>query len=108
MTDERWQETLDQLSERFSVLSRATEPAEDGHGTTERVVFSGPLGKLRLSRTVHDRVVGERATGSHRIGSDVAIEKVYDSGDHVSFLTLEREGASGEWEELDPAKLGVS
>jgi hypothetical protein len=108
MTDERWQETIEKLSEQFSIVEQKTEATNDGHGSVERIVFTSPLGKLRLSRTIHDRVVGERAVGSNRIGGDVSISKVYSSEDQVDFLTVERENEAGDWTELDPSQLGIS
>lgn len=108
MTDERWQEIVDKLTEQFSVIEHIGEPGSDGHSTIDRIVFRGPAGTLRLERTVHDRVVGEKAVGSKRIGGDVAIEKIYADGEQVDYLKLARlNESSGEWEELDPDKLAL-
>jgi len=108
MTDERWQEILDKLTENFTVIEHNEEASPEGHGSVYRVVFRGPAGTLRLERTVHDRVIGEKAVGSNRIGGDVMIEKQYAEGETVDFLKLARlNESSGEWEELNPDNLAL-
>lgn len=108
MTDERWQETIDKLTEQFSVIERNQESSADDHVSVDRIIFRGPTGTLRLERTVHDRVIGEKATGSNRIGGDVRIEKLYADGEQVDFLKLARlNETSGEWQELNPDNLAL-
>lgn len=108
MTEERWQETIDKLAERFGQIERSEESLAEGHGKIEQVVFHGPLGTLRLERTTHDRIIGEKTMTSKRIGGDVAISKMYDSSERVDYLKLARlNETNGAWEELDAKQLGV-
>ncbi|USN53129.1 MAG: hypothetical protein H6760_03030 [Candidatus Nomurabacteria bacterium] len=109
MLDEKWEEICEMIEEKLDLQSRSTEPDEDGHGATETLIFRGPQGNMKLSRSVRGRFVGEKAIVSKRIGGDVQIEKEYSDTETVDFLQLFRQDPeSGEWVELQLSDLGLS
>ncbi|MFH0853533.1 MAG: hypothetical protein V1853_03945 [bacterium] len=109
MKEERWQEILEMMREKFEVVDESTEPLEDGHGQVHSVIVNSPLGRIKLERTTRDRVVGEKAIGSKRIGSDVQIEKIFSKDDQVDFLkALKFNETTHEWEEFQPSQMGLS
>lgn len=112
MTDERWQEVLEHVKETFTVSEHDTEeyPHEDGGGSVEFVVFESPMGKIRMERDVHAKVVGTKVTASRRIGSAAREEKMYSSDEMVDTLHVYRWDASqDDWvpfEEFSSRLLG--
>ncbi|OGY51329.1 MAG: hypothetical protein A3J59_02575 [Candidatus Buchananbacteria bacterium RIFCSPHIGHO2_02_FULL_56_16] len=79
MTDERWQDILGHIKDKFEVLDHRTEAlaAEEGPGSIEVIEFNGPLGRMKLNRTTKPRVLGKKIIGSKRIGSDTTVEYLY-------------------------------
>jgi len=107
MTDDKWKDALDRITERFTVFEQGTEPLpEYPNGKREFIVFQSPLGKVRLERTTKPRTVGERAITSRRIGGTTKVEQQYDLHDMVHFLTATRwDEASGTWREIDASHI---
>ena len=107
MTDEKWANTVGKIKDAFKVLEEGSEPLPlQGNGMLEWIAFAGPLGKMKLERTAHPRVVGKNVTHSKRIGSTAAVEYVYDATDIVQYVKAYKwnEGASA-WEEFRDAGI---
>lgn len=79
MTDERWQDILGHIQDKFEVLDHRTEAlaADEGSGSVETIEFNGPLGRMKLERTTRPRILGKKTIGSRRIGSDTTVEYLY-------------------------------
>ena len=78
MTDEKWQEIIFKIEENFGIEEKGGEEAEkEGGETIEFVVFSGPLGKMKLERVSRPIVIDKKTTYSRRIGGDVKVDYVY-------------------------------
>lgn len=109
MRDDRWEEICEMIQEKLTLHSRTSEPAEDENGFTETLVFDGPQGTMKLSRTVRGRLLGEKALASKRIGGDVQIEREYSDTETVDFMKLERQNPdTGEWTEVQLSDLGLA
>lgn len=112
MTDERWHDVLDHIKETFTVFEHDTEEytPEDGGGTVEFLVFESPMGKIRLERDVHAKVVGTKVTTSRRIGSGAREEKIYSTDEMVDTLHVYRwDATENDWvpfEEFSSRLLG--
>ena len=107
MTDDKWKDTLDRIAEKFEVLERGEAPLpEYPNGRCEFIVFSSPVGKVRLERISKPRTVGQRSVTSRRIGGTARVESVYDLHDFVHFIRAQRwDAASGGWQEMETPKL---
>ncbi|MBI4449731.1 hypothetical protein HY634_01615 [Candidatus Uhrbacteria bacterium] len=109
MTDDKWQDALDRIQERFTIYEQGSEPLpEYPNGKCEFIVFQSPIGKVRLERVTKPRTVGERAVTSRRIGGATKVESQYDLHDMVHFVNATRwdEGAST-WREVDASGFGA-
>ena len=98
MLDARWTELVGRIKDTFPVEREFSEPID--HGTADGIIFEGPMGRMKLERTQRAAIVGEKATGSNRIGSDVAIQNVYDEDTQIENIRLYRE-MDGEWLAVD-------
>lgn len=65
MTDEKWQEIKNMIKEKFEIKDEAREELENG-GSVETVEFQGPLGLMKVERTVKPKVVDLKTTYSNR------------------------------------------
>jgi hypothetical protein len=74
MTDEKWEETVGMIGEKFELLNRFSEELEEG-GEREVVEFKGPLGLMRLERTKKPKVLDVKTTYSKRAGTSATQEK---------------------------------
>lgn len=74
MTDEKWEETVGMIKEKFELKDRFSENLEGG-GAKEVVEFDGPLGRMRLERVEKPKVVDVKTTYSKRAGTSATQEK---------------------------------
>lgn len=102
MTDEKWQETKGKIKDSFEVLDERIEDFVDEPGTIETIEFVGPLGRMRLERTSKPLVVGERAVGARRIGSQKTIQKEYSAEEKVHYIKAYKfDEGNEEWTEIE-------
>lgn len=103
MTDDKWKDTLDHISSKFSILEEGAEPLlEYPNGKREFVIFESPVGRIRLERITKPRTTGQRALTSRRVGGLTKVEATYDLNDFVHFIEASRwDAASGSWEPFD-------
>lgn len=108
MTDDKWKDVLDRISERFDILEQGSEPLpEYPNGKREFIVFTSPLGKVRLERITKPRTIGERAVTSRRIGGATKVESLYDLHDFVHFIHAQRwDDQRGQWASIDASSFG--
>ena len=48
MTDEKWEDLIFMIKEKFGMDKRRTEDSKDGVGSVEIIEFKGPLGKMKM------------------------------------------------------------
>ncbi|MFA5107487.1 MAG: hypothetical protein WC497_04140 [Patescibacteria group bacterium] len=102
MTDEKWQETKGKIKDTFDVLDERTEDLIDEPGTAETIEFVGPLGRMRLERVTKPVVIGERAIGARRIGSQKTVQKEYSPDEKVHYIKAYKfDEATEEWVEIE-------
>lgn len=109
MHDDKWKDTLDRISERFDILEQGSEPLpEYPNGKREFIVFTSPLGKVRLERITKPRTIGERAVTSRRIGGATKVESLYDLHDFVHFIRAQRwNDSTNVWQDIDASGFGA-
>lgn len=102
MTDEKWLDTISMIKEKFGIIEQSEEElVEEGGGTVERIIFNGPLGKMKLERIVHPLVVGKKTTGSKRIGSTTRVDYVFSDTEKVRRLKVYKWNDNlSDWEEM--------
>ena len=104
MQDERWAEILDQIVSRFDVIDHQKEPTEQ-EGICEYIIFNGPTGKIKLSRTTRPAVIDKKVIGAHRRGkSQAQFEYIYSDTEKVSKIEAFKE-IDGEWQEVEADNL---
>ncbi|MDD5039929.1 MAG: hypothetical protein PHY34_02155 [Patescibacteria group bacterium] len=102
MNDEKWQDIIAKAKDDCQVLEHVTEELPDGPGTIERIIFNGPMGKVRLERTTKPLVLDKKAIGSKRIGSSAHVEYVYSDTESVhTFKAYRWDEPTGTWVELN-------
>lgn len=100
MTAERWGEILDKVLANFKVLEHTKD--EEGISKIETLVFIGPLGKIKLVRTIRPAVIDKKVIGAHRKSrSKAQYEYIYSDTDTVSRVDAYKE-VDNEWKEINP------
>jgi hypothetical protein len=100
MTKEKWGEILDKVSESFTVEDQGKEALTDVlNGSVEFIVFTSPMGKIRLELETTPRVESTKAAGGSKYGAGSFVEKVYSDTDTVNTFSAWKE-VDGEWEAM--------
>lgn len=111
MTEEKWLNLLSMIEESFGVAERRKNPLseEDGPGEVETVEFKGPLGKMKLIRTIRPLILNKKTLYSKRGGSDTAVDYVYSDTETVTNLKAYRfDDSQNDWQEIDPGTFARS
>lgn len=103
MNDERWNNIISMVQEKFSpadLSGKEIEIGEDKHsnpimGRVEQIEFSGPLGQMKLERVTKPKVLDKKTLYSNRGGSDVRVDYVYSENEVVQTMKAYR------WDEDD-------
>ena len=115
MNQERWDNIISMVEEKFppaELSSEDIEIGEDEHnnpvkGKIERLEFTGPLGKMKLEKTTKPRVVDKQTLHSNRAGSDVRVNYVYSKDEFSQFMKAYKWNEDEEeWKEIDVGSFG--
>jgi len=88
MTDEKWQQISALIESKFTVEEHNEEDLNPGH--LEYYIFTGPLGRLKLERTIRPKLLDRKVYASKRIGGSSAEEMIYSNDEEVSFIKAYR------------------
>lgn len=77
MTDEKWQDTIGQIKDLFTVEEEGSDAFDDGSGTKDWIVFEGPAGRVKLERVSRKVLLGERSLGARRSGANQSVVKEF-------------------------------
>jgi len=107
MSPEKWKETIGRVKDSFSIEDEGKEHLEDEGGVDiEYVVFSGPLGRIRLEHVTKPVVLDKKTKYSNRIGSETQVDYVYSESEKNYLLNVYKwDEATDEWIELDAKKF---
>jgi len=101
MTKDKWLDLKDKVREKFDVEEEKSNTLEDvPDSVCETLIFSSPLGKIKLEWISKPRTLNEKTIFSNRIGSNVKVEKVYSQDERAEFLKAYK-WESDEWEEIN-------
>lgn len=102
MTRGKWLDLKDKIKEQFEIESEEEKTLDNAPDSIlETLIFTSPLGKIKLEWHSRPRTLEEKTIYSNRIGSDVKIEKVYSNQERSEFLKAFKE-ENGDWEEISP------
>jgi hypothetical protein len=86
MTDEKWEEVKNMVKEKFGMQDHFEEELEGG-GSVETIEFEGPLGLMKVERTVKPKVMDTKTSYSNRKGAVASnIEQVTSKMEEVKFV----------------------
>ncbi len=100
MTKEKWLDLKEKIHSKFEVIENkqgTIEDVPDSH--TETVVFSGPLGKVKIEWHSKPKTLGEDTLYSNRVGGRVEVKKIYSDTERSEFIKVFLD-KNGEWEEI--------
>jgi hypothetical protein len=105
MTYDKWQDIVNKVKTGFKVINQGKEGLDGVPGIKEFVEFSGPLGEMRLELVQKPVILDKKTHYSNRIGSQSAVEYVYDDKEKtLTFKVFKKNGEN--WEELKGVDLG--
>lgn len=87
MNEEKWQNILSMIEDKFEVLEKGQDLPEDkGVDKIDFIMFNGPLGKMRLEYTTKPVVLGKKTIYSKRAGSETAVDYEYSDTEKYNEL----------------------
>ncbi len=108
MTEDKWIELLEQIDRKFTMLDRTIEDVPTGPGEIETVVFEGPMGKMKVERTVKPVVLDRKQRYSNRLGAGASTEYTYSETEKSDRVRLFRYDAKADdWIEIDAGAIGA-
>ena len=105
MTEEKWEQVVGQIKDSFDIESHETEEGDLDGESFEVLIFTNPLGRMRLVRQTKPRLLETKTLYSNRKGATGTEERVYSDTETVDMVRLYRE-VGGDWEEIDASALG--
>ena len=104
MTEAHWHEIIDRVKDKFNIdeQDKSEETRGDGSWTRhEWVIFTGPMGRIKLERIIRPAITGEQRIYSRRQGTSAELVRTYSESETTQSLHAYHE-VGGNWEELDP------
>lgn len=86
MDAEKWSDLVGRIKDAFTVEREFDEPIEGNPGTKRVIIFSAPMGRLKLEYYSQPAVIGTHGIGSRRIGSATTVTREYSATEHHEFL----------------------
>ncbi|MFC1662868.1 hypothetical protein ACFL04_01715 [Patescibacteria group bacterium] len=109
MTDEKWQEIVGLVKDKFEIEKHETLPLENiPDGTVETIIFAGPLGRMKLEFTGKPLVLGTKAVGARRIGSQKTIEYLTSDTEKTFTFKAYRDEGGDNWVEMEAGATFLS
>ncbi|MFC1612909.1 hypothetical protein ACFL23_01120 [Patescibacteria group bacterium] len=105
MTEEKWQNLRGMILDDFGIEEEKKEIIEDiPNAYIEYIIFNGPIGKIKLERTVKPVVIDKKTTYSARAGMAEKVDYIYAEGEFSSKFKAYKWN-NGDWEEMDASKI---
>ncbi len=103
MTTEKWDQIKGQIQDAFKDVEITNEKlVEPETGEMETVLFTGPLGKMKLEYISRPVVLDKITHGSRRIGSHTEVEYVYSDTEFSHELKASKwDDAQDDWVQID-------
>lgn len=109
MTQEKWQNILSMIKDKYKVLEHKKEPLtlktglneQQKIGDKEIVVFVSPLGKIKLEYIIKPVVLDKKEYYSKRIGTSSRTQYILSQNEFIRRIEAYQE-TNGSWEKIDP------
>jgi hypothetical protein len=102
MNDQRWEEVLRRLDKQFGDLEFDEVEDDATRSTVESVIWTGPAGRMRLTRTTRPLVLDSKRHFSNRAGAGSHVEYVYSKTEITQKVKLYQwNAARNDWDEMD-------
>lgn len=113
MTDEKWLDLLENLSQKYKLEKENEEIiTKDDLGNEminqiERVIFESPVGKIKLERTTRPMILDKKVHYSHTAGTKGLVEYILSPDEKTHKLQAYRK-VDGDWDEIKTSSEGFS
>ncbi len=103
MTPEKWQSIADKIKDDFQVEDEGEEHIDDEGGIDiSYIVFSGPVGRIRLEFVAKPVVLDKKTIYSRRIGSETKVDYVYSEEEKsYTLLAYKWNESKNDWQEIN-------
>ncbi len=103
MHPEKWKNILGHIQDNFSVEEHDTyHLEEEGGKEVEFIVFTSPLGKIRLEYVSKPVILDKKTSYTRRIGSETKVDYVYSEDEKTTKMTAFKwDEARDDWVEID-------
>jgi len=103
MTRERWEDLVGNVKDKFKVEEEGSKHDDEQGGVDiEFIVFSGPLGRIKLEFISRPVVLDKKTNYSNRIGSETQVKYVYSETEKNSRLTAYKwDESKDDWIEIN-------
>lgn len=112
MTNEQWEQLVENLKSQFRDIEVFEEEIEEGLEGSRGVhadvaIFSTPRGRFRLVRENRPLVLEKKQLYSHRPGDTARTEYKFSDSEFTHKLRVYKENDDLEWEEITLDQLGL-
>jgi len=110
MQDEKWENLIFMIEEKFGIVDRKEENIEVARTSTnqlifgkkESVEFNSPQGKMKVERICRPKVLDKKVLSAKRIGGKVAVDYIYSEEEKTYQVKLYRfDEKENNWQEID-------
>ncbi len=116
MNDEKWLDIIDLIDQKFEVIDKTRQDNPIGDDldpektteTVESVIFNGPLGKMKVERTIRPVIIDKKSHYSKRMGDRARVEYEFSETEKTyKFLVYKWDEIKNDWQEMDSSGLGL-
>jgi len=97
MSPERWESLKGDLKDKFTLVEETRGEFEDEPGEFDRLIFDGPMGRIKLEFITRPVILDKRTTTSKRIGASVAVDYIYSEDEFTHKLLVYKWDEGREW-----------
>jgi len=103
MSPDKWQNIIGNIKDKFKVEEYDHEYIDEHGGIeTEFIIFTGPLGRMKLEFITKPLILDKKTIYSRRIGSETTVDYVYSEDEKNYILKAYQWNETDEdWAEID-------
>lgn len=110
MKQEKWEEIINTIKDKFEILEEKTEPLEMKidvdkkikTGNKEIIVFISPIGKIKLEYIVKPVITDKKELYSKRAGTSARTEYTFSDTEFVRRMeAFKYQSADKSWQKID-------
>lgn len=102
MNLEKWQSIVGKVKDKFVIDDEGKQHLEDEGGVDiEYMVFTSPIGKIRLELVIKPVILDKKTTYSRRIGSETKVDYIYSDEKSYKLYTYKWDDNENDWLEIE-------